>query len=136
MATDRASDRRDWTVLSAQGQVLFYIALCPGCTRSEIAEALGLGERAVWNVLDMLKRSGVVRMVRKGHTHHYIVDLSSELVLPGVGPVPTRDVLGRISEEARRNPNEVCRRIRRSAKTWNARSRASVVVTDDSLAAR
>jgi hypothetical protein len=35
----------DWPVLSPQGQVLFYIARCPGSTVKQVARALGRTER-------------------------------------------------------------------------------------------
>ena len=122
----QAVSERAWSVLSAQGQVLMYIALCPGCTRSEMATGLSITERAVWNVLAALRNSGVVKVLRRGRTNHHVIDLDSQLLIPGVGAVPTRKLLGGIVEASWRKPNPICRRVRRRVQSERTRRGAAV----------
>src|SRR3972149_11454636 len=45
----------DWSLLSPQGHVLFYIALCPDSTTKDIARALGHTERQIWSIIQNLR---------------------------------------------------------------------------------
>ncbi len=106
--TGRLPATADWSLLSAQGRVLFYIALCSGCTTREIARALNKTERAIWGIISTLRRKGMLRIRKSGRKHFYSVELDAPLLHPTIEGLTLRPILGRIAEEARENDNEVC----------------------------
>jgi biotin operon repressor len=101
----------DWSLLSAQGRVLFYIALCPVCSVQEIAIALGLTERAVWGIIRELRRKDMLVMQRENRRHRYSVNLDAELLHPTIQGLTLRPVLGELAERGERDPDEACVRI-------------------------
>lgn len=101
----------DWSLLSAQGKVLFYIAFCPSCSVQEISKALGLTERAVWGVIRDLRRTNMLTMKRHNRRHYYNVNLDAPLLHPTIHGLTLRPVLGAVVERARREPNPDCVRI-------------------------
>ncbi|MEX0682092.1 MAG: hypothetical protein WD904_00525 [Dehalococcoidia bacterium] len=101
----------DWTLLSAQGRVLFYIALCPACTVQEIAVGLDLTERAVRFVLRALRRTDMVKVQRRSRRHHYRVNLDAPLLHPTIEGMTLRPVLGRLAAQAEREENTNCVRL-------------------------
>ncbi len=120
----RAADRRptpfdapepassiDWSLLSAQGRVLFYIALCPVCSVQEIAVALGLTERAVRGVIRVLRRSGMLHLDKNKRRHRYSVNLDAPLLHPTIKGLTLRPVLGQLAEMGEESPDENCVRI-------------------------
>jgi len=101
----------DWSLLSAQGRVLFYIALCPACTVSEMANGLGLTERAVWGIVRELRRENMVTLQRKDRRHRYRVNLDAPLLAPTIEGMTLRPILGELVAEAERRPNPRCARL-------------------------
>ena len=101
----------DWSLLSAQGKVLFYIALCPACSVQEIAVALGLTERAVWAVIHGLRQQDMLTLRRDNRRHRYSVNLDASLLHPTIQGLTLRPILGEIAESGLRDPNEACVRI-------------------------
>ncbi|MEO8458508.1 MAG: hypothetical protein ABI559_11945 [Chloroflexota bacterium] len=100
----------DWSLLSAQGKVLFYIALCPVCSVREIAIALGLTERAVWGVIRELRRCNTLNLSRHNRRHRYSVNLDAPLLHPTIQGLTLRPVLGEIAQRAEES-NEGCIRL-------------------------
>jgi hypothetical protein len=98
----------DWSLLSPQGRVLFYIAFCPGCTISEIARAVGQTERAVWGILKRLRRSGMVTVSKKGRQNSFSINLEAPFLVPSLSGYSLRDVLGRLVSERRGRRSEQC----------------------------
>lgn len=101
----------DWSLLSAQGKVLFYISLCPACSVQETAIALGLTERAVWGLIRELRRTDMISLRRDGRRHRYTVNLDAPLLHPTIRGLTLRPVLGEIAERGLRDPDEACVRI-------------------------
>lgn len=101
----------NWTLLSAQGRVLFYIAMCPACTVQEIAVALDLTERAVRFVLRSLRAQNMVQVQRLNRRHHYRVNLDAPLLHPTIEGMTLRPVLGRLVAQAEREDNPNCVRL-------------------------
>lgn len=108
---ERTSQDVDWSLLSAQGKVLFYVALCPRCSVQEIAAALGLTERAVWGVIRELRRQKMLLMGRDNRRHRYSVNLDAPLLHPTIQGLTLRPVLGEIAEKGAREDNDACVRI-------------------------
>jgi hypothetical protein len=108
---EKSSSDVDWSLLSAQGKVLFYIALCPVCSVQEIATALGLTERAVWGLIRELRRTDMLTLLRDNRRHRYSINLDAPLLHPTIQGLTLRPVLGEIAERGLRDPSEACVRI-------------------------
>ena len=98
----------DWSLLSPQGQVLFYIALCPDSTTKNIARAIGHTERQIWSIIQNLRRGGMLRLRRNGRRHHYTVDLDAPLLHPTIQGLTLKPVVGPLVEQARREDTDIC----------------------------
>lgn len=103
-----AGEHIDWSLLSSQGRVLFYIALCPGCGLKEIAHALGLTERTAWAIMRTLRDSGMIKVDRVGRKHSYRINLDAPLFVPSVSGFSLRDVLGTLVKDNGGHRSEQC----------------------------
>jgi biotin operon repressor len=101
----------DWSLLSAQGRVLFYVAFCPRCSVREISKALGLTERAVWGIIRTLRQDGMLLLDRTHRRHKYSVNLDAPLLHPTITGLTLRPVLGDLARQAEESPNENCVRL-------------------------
>ena len=63
-----------WTLLSNHGKVLVCVANDPGVRVSEIADIVGIKERAVQRILAELRDDGVVSSSREGRRNRYSVN--------------------------------------------------------------
>jgi DNA-binding MarR family transcriptional regulator len=63
-----------WTLLSNHGKVLVCIARDPDARVSDIAEMVGIKERAVQRILAELRDDGIISSTRDGRRNHYRVD--------------------------------------------------------------
>lgn len=63
-----------WTFLSNHGHVLVCIVRNPNVRVREIAQAVGITERAVQRILSELEEAGVIVRTRQGRRTHYEVD--------------------------------------------------------------
>jgi len=62
-----------WTFLSNYGHVLVCIAADPTARLRDIAAAVGITERATFNIVDELVDGGYVRRIRDGRRNRYEV---------------------------------------------------------------
>jgi len=99
----------DWSLLSPQGSVLFYIALCPGSTVEAIARAAGHSQRSVWGIIGSLRRGGMLRLRKNGRRHHYTIDLDAPLLHPTIQGLTIRPVMAGIMRHAREGTDDVRR---------------------------
>jgi len=77
-----AEDRPSWTFLSNHGHVLVCIGRNPDIRVREIADAVGITERAVHRILGELEEAGVIARTRQGRRTHYRVDEARPLRHP------------------------------------------------------
>lgn len=63
-----------WTFLSNHGHVLLCVARDPNIRVREIAQAVGITERAVQRILGELEEAGVIARRREGRRTRYEVD--------------------------------------------------------------
>lgn len=63
-----------WTFLSNHGHILLCIARDPDIRVREIAQAVGITERAVQRILGELEEAGVISRRRRGRRTHYQID--------------------------------------------------------------
>ena len=63
-----------WTFLSNHGHVLVCIARDPNVRVREIAQSVGITERAVQRILGELDQAGVIDRTRQGRRTHYEIN--------------------------------------------------------------
>ncbi|HET9475961.1 MAG TPA: DUF2188 domain-containing protein [Dehalococcoidia bacterium] len=98
----------DWSLLSSQGNVLFYIALCPDSGAKDIARAIGHSERQIWSIIQVLRRSGLLLVRKNGRRHHYTIDLDAPLLHPTIAGFTLRPVVEPLVEQARQEATDIC----------------------------
>lgn len=72
----------NWTFLTNHGHVLVCIAQNPDVRISEIADLVGVGERAAHRIVGELVRDGYVTRKKDGRRNTYSVDFSQPLRHP------------------------------------------------------
>ena len=82
--TDRASARQhrtrtEWTLLSNHGYVLLCIADDPDTRLRDIADRVGITERAVFGIVEDLERGGIIQRVKVGRRNRYVINVESPL---------------------------------------------------------
>jgi len=80
--TRRSPAAREWTFLSNHAHVLVCIALDPTCRLRDVAERVGITERAVQNIVSDLESAGVLSRQRSGRRNTYCLDASLPLRHP------------------------------------------------------
>jgi DNA-binding transcriptional ArsR family regulator len=73
---------QSWRLFCSHGTLLFYAACHPGCTTSEIADALALTQRTVWGLIGDLRRAGLLIVSRQGRRHTYTINRSGRFPDP------------------------------------------------------
>ena len=102
----------DWSLLSPQGHVLFYIALCPDSTTEDIARAIGHSERQIWSIIRNLKEGRLLKFRRGGRRHHFTVNFDAPLLHPAVQELSLRSLIqGAVAQVLTETP-DVCEQIR------------------------
>ena len=102
----------DWSLLSPQGRIVFYIALCPGSTIKAIARAVDRTERQVWSIMQSLRRGGMLRLRKNGRRHHYTINLDAPLLHPTIAGLTLRPIMEQAVEQARREATDICEEIK------------------------
>ena len=75
-------DEHVWTFLSNYAHVLVCIARDPDSTLREIADQVGVTERAVHRIVSELTSSGVISKEREGRRNHYDIELATPMRHP------------------------------------------------------
>jgi DNA-binding MarR family transcriptional regulator len=91
-ATPRADGRPSWVFLSNHGNVLLCIARDPRIRISEIADKVGIGERAAQKIVADLVADGYVVRTKEGRRNRYEVNPEGRLRHPlfarvSIGPL-------------------------------------------------
>jgi len=71
-----------WTFLSNHGHVLVALRDSPDARLSELADRVGISERAIQLIVGDLERAGYVRKERSGRRNHYTVASGQRLRHP------------------------------------------------------
>lgn len=103
-----SSKHRNWSLFSAHGRVILYIALSPDCTVDEIAQALELSERGVRLILRDVRAADMVLVKRRNRRHHYRVNLDAPMLHPTIKGLTLRPLLGRLVKEAEAADRDEC----------------------------
>lgn len=73
---------KEWTFLTNHGHVLVCVAKNPDVRVSEIADLVGIGERAAHRILGDLVRDGYVNRKKSGRRNVYSVNFNRPLRHP------------------------------------------------------
>lgn len=102
----QAASRSPWLVLTNYGNVLLCVARDPTIRISELADRVGIGERAAQKIIGDLVRDGYLMRIKEGRRNRYEVNRSASLRHPLFGRLeigPLLDVLAspspRLAEE-------------------------------------
>ena len=71
--------RRDWTFLSNHAHVLIALAKNSECTVRELADAVGITERAVTQIIGDLQEGGIITRRRHGRNNVYEINADAHL---------------------------------------------------------
>jgi hypothetical protein len=74
--------RRPWTFFSNHGHVLVCLAQNPDARLRDVAQAVGITERAVQKIVSDLEAAGIVVRERTGRRNHYRVHTDQPLRHP------------------------------------------------------
>ncbi len=77
-----AEAARQWTFLSNHGHVLVCLAQDPDSRLRDVAQAVGITERAVQKIVSDLEAAGVVEREREGRRNRYRLHLERPLRHP------------------------------------------------------
>ncbi len=86
----------EWYFCSSYGTVLVHITANPYVTIADIAEALYLTRRTVWDAIGALRRSGQIDVYRRGRRHYYYANLDAPFLHPTVKGYTIRDIFGAV----------------------------------------
>ena len=75
-------DSHVWTFMSNYAHVLVCVARNPDITLREIAERVGVTERAAYRLVAELEGAGVITRYREGRRNHYEVETATSLRHP------------------------------------------------------
>ena len=98
-----------WYLVSSHGAILFYIAVNPDCTISEIADAMSLTRRTVWGVVGDLRRASMLEVRKEGRRHHYTVNLGAPFKHPVLNGVNLEVILGELVARTVKDRSTVAR---------------------------
>lgn len=71
-----------WTFLTNHAHVLVLIEHCPDMVLREVAQKIGITERAVQRIVHDLEAAGYLTITRVGRQNHYSIDSSLQLRHP------------------------------------------------------
>jgi len=77
-----AANSRPWTFFSNHGHVLVFLAQDPNARLRDVAQAVGITERAVQKIVADLEAAGIVARERAGRRNHYRVHTERPLRHP------------------------------------------------------
>jgi predicted HTH transcriptional regulator len=82
-----------WTFLTNHAQVLLCIARNQRMTAKEIAEVVGITERAVQRLIRDLEESGYIMRVRVGRQNRYVINTDQPMRHPAQGGRPIGELI-------------------------------------------
>jgi len=100
--SSRAAGRpQGWTFLSNHAHVLVCLRRDPRARVRDVAEAVGITERAVLLILADLEAEGLVERVREGRRNRYVLHLDAPLRHPLEAHRTVRELLGLLEGKRR-----------------------------------
>lgn len=97
-----AHDRSPWRFLSNHAQVLLCIDRDPNVRLRDVAETVGITERAVQRIVGDLVDSGYVNIERLGRRNHYTVNRDVSMRHPAQTNTEIGELLDLLTEDTGR----------------------------------
>jgi len=97
---------RGWTFLSNHSHVLVCLAQNPDARLRDVAQTVGITERAVQKIVADLEEAGVVSRERRGRRNHYRLHLERPLRHPLEAHRTVGALLGVLLERAARRSGD------------------------------
>jgi DNA-binding Lrp family transcriptional regulator len=85
-----------WTFLTNHSHVLILLAMEPDLRMREVAERVGITERAVQKIVAELEEAGVLTRIKVGRRNRYRITESRSLRHPVEGHRRVRDLLNMV----------------------------------------
>lgn len=85
--------KRDWTIFSSHGTVLFYVAANPDSTLREISDVLGITERQIARIVKDLAEAEMLQVQHVGRRNSYQVNADAHLRHPTLSHIPLRQII-------------------------------------------
>jgi DNA-binding MarR family transcriptional regulator len=82
-----------WTFLTNHSHILICLARNPEMRIRDLADAVGITERAVQRILFDLERAAVISIHKEGRRNHYVVNTDISLRHPVEAHCQVRDIL-------------------------------------------
>lgn len=76
------SEKRPWTYLTNHTHLLVVLSRDPDARIRDMADKVGITQRAVQRILGELIQAGVLKVEKRGRRNHYAVNLSHHLRHP------------------------------------------------------
>jgi len=92
----------EWTFFSSHGLVLSYIARHPRTTARDLADAIGITERAARKIIADLLETGYISKKREGRRNRYRINPDLALRHPSHGETAVGDLLEVLGWKRRR----------------------------------
>lgn len=92
----------EWTFLTNHGLVLSHIARHPRITARDLADAIGITERATRNIIADLLETGYITKKREGRRNRYRINPDLSLRHPSQGETAVGDLLQALGWKRRR----------------------------------
>jgi DNA-binding MarR family transcriptional regulator len=89
-----------WTFLTNHAQVLLAVARNPDARLRDIAEDVGITERAAQRILSDLAESGYVHRQRQGRRNHYRINPTAQMRHPAQGGIEISGLLDFLQQNA------------------------------------
>ena len=80
--------RPSWLFLSNHGYVLLCVALDPSIRISEVADRVGIGERAAQKIINDLVADGYITRTKDGRRNRYTINREASLRHPLISDLP------------------------------------------------
>ena len=90
----------DWALMTNHGHALLCVARAPGMRVREIADCIGVTERAAHRIVSDLCRSGYISRHRNGRRNRYELHPDAQLQNARVAGHTVADLLGGLAPEA------------------------------------
>ncbi len=94
----REAEKRSWTFLTNHGHLLVAISRRPRARIRDLAEEIGITERAAQLILRDLEGAGYIIKEKVGRRNEYTVEPDAHLRHPAESSVAVRSLLGLFAE--------------------------------------
>ncbi|TDD21596.1 MarR family transcriptional regulator [Nonomuraea diastatica] len=94
------ADQRSWTFFTNHTRVLVMVALDPQIRIRDLADTIGITERAAQGILTDLHEAGYVRRMRRGRRNHYAITPDTHLRHPRESTITVQTLLNLFAEHS------------------------------------